>query len=119
LFGRQQRRCATGRRDDGYPAPVELTFDNVTNSGETTVTSGTVGQGGNPPAPGRFRLGSPPMYFLVTRIDGAVAGGGSTDRFRKLWTIATGAIVYDDRMGQIEDSDSATQLGGGSIVIHK
>jgi alpha-tubulin suppressor-like RCC1 family protein len=49
----------------GEPAPVELTFDNVTGGGETTVTSGTVGQGGGPPAPGGFRLGNPPTYYDV------------------------------------------------------
>lgn len=58
--------------------------------------------------------------FLITAIDGALSGGGGTDRFRiKLWNIATGAIVYDNQRGQPEDSDAATAIGGGSIVIHK
>jgi hypothetical protein len=58
--------------------------------------------------------------FLITAIDGALPGGGGTDRFRiKLWNIATGTIVYDNKMGQLEDSDAATVIGGGSIVIHK
>jgi Regulator of chromosome condensation (RCC1) repeat len=58
--------------------------------------------------------------FLITAIDGAVAGGGGTDRFRiKLWNIATGDIVYDNKLGALEDSDAATGIGGGSIVIHR
>jgi len=57
--------------------------------------------------------------FLITAIDGALAGGG-TDRFRlKLWDIATGDVVYDNQMGQVEDSEAATAIGAGSIVIHK
>ena len=58
--------------------------------------------------------------FLITAIDGAVAGGGGTDRLRiKLWNVDTGEIVYDNQMGELEDSQSATALGGGSIVVHK
>jgi alpha-tubulin suppressor-like RCC1 family protein len=58
--------------------------------------------------------------FLVTAIDGALPGGGGADRFRiKLWNRATGAIVYDNQLGQLEDSNAATTLGGGSIVIHR
>jgi hypothetical protein len=57
--------------------------------------------------------------FLVTAIDGAVSGGGGVDKFRiKVWDVVTGAIVYDNRMGDAEDSAAATALGGGSIVIH-
>ena len=58
--------------------------------------------------------------FLITAIDGALPGGGGADRFRiKIWDAATGAVVYDNKMGQAEDSGEATALGGGSIVIHK
>ncbi|HUF65220.1 MAG TPA: PKD domain-containing protein [Gemmatimonadaceae bacterium] len=49
----------------GEPAPVQITFDNVTGGGETTVTSGTIGGGGGPPAPNGFRLGNPPTYYDV------------------------------------------------------
>jgi N-acetylneuraminic acid mutarotase len=56
--------------------------------------------------------------FLVTAIDGAVSGGGA-DAFRiKIWDQASGAVVYDNRMGSGEDSSDATILGGGSIIIH-
>jgi probable HAF family extracellular repeat protein len=58
--------------------------------------------------------------FLVTAIDGAISGGGGIDRFRiKIWSVATSSIVYDNQMGQPDNSDDATVLGGGSIVIHK
>lgn len=58
--------------------------------------------------------------FLLTAIDGALSGSGGADRFRiKLWDKATGAVVYDNEIGQSEDSPAATVLGGGSIVIHK
>lgn len=58
--------------------------------------------------------------FLITAIDGALAGGGGPDRFRiKLWDMATGDVVYDNQRGEAEDSSSATAIGGGSIVIHK
>jgi PKD repeat protein len=56
--------------------------------------------------------------FLLTAIDGQVNGGGGADRFRiKITDPATGAVVYDNQMGQGDDSPSATALGGGSIQI--
>jgi len=58
--------------------------------------------------------------FLLTAIDGALQGGGSADQFRiKVWDKASGETVYDNRRSAAEDSDQATPLGGGSIVIHK
>jgi probable HAF family extracellular repeat protein len=58
--------------------------------------------------------GSGSYGFLITAIDDA------TDQFRiKIWDKASGDVVYDNRMGELEDSDAATPLGGGSIVIHK
>ena len=57
--------------------------------------------------------------FLLTAVDGAVNGGG-VDRFRiKVWSTATGEIVYDNQRGESDDSGASTVLGGGSIVIHK
>ena len=57
--------------------------------------------------------------FLLTAIDGALDQSDSRDRFRiKIWDKTTGAIVYDNRMGEGEDSGAATALGGGNIVIH-
>ena len=51
--------------------------------------------------------------FLITALD------GSPDQFRiKIWNQVTGAVVYDNMLGEAEDSNAASGLGGGSIVIH-
>jgi hypothetical protein len=56
---------------------------------------------------------------LLTAIDGQVNGGGDVDRFRiKIWDRTSEAVVYDNQMGDAEDGDAATELGGGAIVIH-
>jgi hypothetical protein len=59
--------------------------------------------------------------FMVVAIDGAVSGGGGTDKFRiKIWNRSNGnAVVYDNQMGKADNADDATILGGGSIVIHQ
>ena len=46
----------------GEPAPLSLSFDNVTEGGETTVTSST---GGAPP-PSGYKLGNPPVYYDIS-----------------------------------------------------
>ena len=57
--------------------------------------------------------------FMLTAIDGAINGGGGTDKFRiKIWEKATDAIVYDNQLNAADTSDPTTVLGGGSIVIH-
>ncbi len=43
-------------------APVTLTFTEVTQAGNTTLTSSTAG----PPPPSGFRLGNPPTYFELS-----------------------------------------------------
>jgi hypothetical protein len=56
--------------------------------------------------------------FLLTAIDGQVKGGGGVDKFRiKIWD--NDGIVYDNKMNFPDTIDDATELGGGSIVIHK
>ena len=58
--------------------------------------------------------------FMLTAIDGAVSGGGGTDKFRmKITDQASGALVYDNQLGAAETDDPTTVLGGGSIVIQK
>lgn len=60
--------------------------------------------------------------FLLTATDGQISGGGGVDKFRiKIWTKATGAVVYDNALGSSDDINSANPqaLGGGSIVIQK
>ena len=57
--------------------------------------------------------------FLLTCIDGALPGGGGTDKFRiKIWDKGTGVVVYDNQIGTSDDAAPTTVLGGGSIVIH-
>jgi len=63
--------------------------------------------------------GSGNYGFLLTAIDGALDRSDPRDRFRiKIWDKATSATVYDNQLGEVEVSDAATALGGGSIVIH-
>jgi PKD repeat protein len=58
--------------------------------------------------------------FMLTAIDGEMAGGGGSDKFRiKIWEKDTGTIIYDNQMGAADDADPATLIGGGSIVIHE
>jgi hypothetical protein len=58
--------------------------------------------------------------FMLTAIDGQIAGGRGVDKFRiKIWDKATGTMIYDNQMGAADNSDPTTQIGGGSIIIHK
>ena len=58
--------------------------------------------------------------FILTGLDGDLLGGDGVDLFRiKIWDFETGDLVYDNQLGQLEDADPETELGGGSIVIHK
>ena len=55
--------------------------------------------------------------FILTAIDG---GKNSADGFRiKIWDADTGEVIYDNQMGANDDVYDATDLAGGSIVIHK
>jgi len=57
--------------------------------------------------------------FMLTAIDGQVNGGGCVDKFRiKIWYKVTGEVIYDNKLGEADSSGMATELGGGSIVIH-
>lgn len=57
--------------------------------------------------------------FLLTAFDGALDKSNPTDRFRiKIWDIASGVVVYDNRRGNADDSDASQTIGAGSIVIH-
>ena len=69
--------------------------------------------------------GSGNYGFLLTAIDGQINGGGGVDKFRiKIWDNTVPSydpnyIVYDNKMGSSDTGNDATELGGGSIVIHK
>ena len=58
--------------------------------------------------------------FLLTAYDGQI-NGCSSDGFRIKITDSDGIVVYDNRLGESDDIDTANPLGisGGSIVIHK
>ena len=59
--------------------------------------------------------------FMLTAIDGNVKDGGGVDKFRiKIWNKTAGdEIVYDNKMGAMDDADPTTAIASGSIVIHK
>ncbi|HEU5183331.1 MAG TPA: PKD domain-containing protein [Gemmatimonadaceae bacterium] len=58
--------------------------------------------------------------FMITAVDGDRKGAGDADEFRiKIWDLSSGHIVYDNKMGESDESESGTALGGGSIVIHR
>jgi hypothetical protein len=59
--------------------------------------------------------------FMLTATDSAISGGGDEDKFRiKIWDKNDGdVIVYDNQLGENDDSYAGTEIGGGSIVIHK
>ena len=65
--------------------------------------------------------GSGNYGFMLTATDGQINGGGGVDTFRiKIWDKNNGdAVVYDNQMGEGDDSNDGTVLGGGSISIKK
>ncbi len=57
--------------------------------------------------------------FMLSARDGQKNGGGGADKFRiKIWDKSTGAVVYDNQAGNADDLTPATEIGGGSIVVH-
>jgi parallel beta-helix repeat protein len=57
--------------------------------------------------------------FMLSAVDGAIKGD-NIDKFRiKIWEKASGAIVYDNEIGVLEDATPSTSIGGGSIIVHK
>ncbi|WP_233553748.1 HYR-like domain-containing protein [Algoriphagus lacus] len=62
--------------------------------------------------------GAPGYRFTITAIDGHWNGGTGPDQFRiKIW--GSNGVLYDNGLGADDNSDIATSLGGGSIVIHE
>jgi hypothetical protein len=58
--------------------------------------------------------------FLLSAIDGALPGGGGSDKFRiKIWNKSTGVVIYDNQIGDADTSDPRTVVEAGSIVIHQ
>lgn len=54
--------------------------------------------------------------FTLSAIDGMQKGNPGA--FRIKISDPGGTVVYDNQMNQADDSESATTLGGSSIVIH-
>ncbi|HKO76258.1 MAG TPA: MBG domain-containing protein, partial [Flavobacterium sp.] len=58
--------------------------------------------------------------FMVSAIDGDKKATGVSDKFRiKIWNTVNGGVVYDNQIGQADNAEASTLLGGGSIVIHE
>jgi hypothetical protein len=61
--------------------------------------------------------------FMLSAVDGALPGGGGNDKFRiKIWEedeYNNENVIYDNNMGNDEDADPTTLLGGGNVIIHK
>ena len=57
---------------------------------------------------------------MITAVDEALTPSTDVDLFRiKIWDKDNNdEVVYDNQMGDPEDSDPTTGIGGGSIVIH-
>jgi len=57
--------------------------------------------------------------FMLSAVDGDPKGGDDTFRI-KIWDKNNmDVVVYDNQMGEADDADATTTLGGGSIVVHK
>ena len=62
--------------------------------------------------------GSSGYGFLISAVDGEKNSSTSPDKFRiKVWD-SSGSAVYDNQMGNADDAEATTSIGGGSIVIH-
>lgn len=59
--------------------------------------------------------------FMLTATDEALTPSTNVDLFRiKIWDKDNGdVVVYDNQMGDPDDAEPTTAIGGGSIVIHK
>lgn len=57
---------------------------------------------------------------MLTALEANLTPSSDVDRFRiKIWDRTTDTIAYDNQMGEDDEVEAATGLGGGSIVIHK
>lgn len=58
---------------------------------------------------------------MLSAIDEKLTPSTDVDLFRiRIWDKENGdVIVYDNQIGDPDDADATTAIGGGSIVIHK
>jgi hypothetical protein len=55
--------------------------------------------------------------FMLSASDGNLKKPIDSDRFRmKIWDKATGAVVYDNQMGDSDDADATIAIGGGGLI---
>jgi hypothetical protein len=57
--------------------------------------------------------------FMLVAIDGNWNGQSNPDRFRIKISTTSDVVIYDNELGKDENTEDATILGGGSIVIHE
>ncbi|MDY6958869.1 MAG: PKD domain-containing protein, partial [Halobacteriota archaeon] len=59
--------------------------------------------------------------FMISAIDEKLTPSTDVDKFRiKIWDKDNAdTIVYDNQMGDADDSDATTEIQSGNIVIHK
>ena len=54
---------------------------------------------------------------MLTALDGAISEG--EDKFRiKIWNKSSEEVIYDNQLGDSDDTNANQTLGGGSIIIH-
>ena len=58
--------------------------------------------------------------FMLSAIDAKLTPSTDADLFRiKIWDKDSGdVVIYDNQVGEADDADPTTSIGGGSIVIH-
>jgi hypothetical protein len=61
----------------------------------------------------------PGYKFVVVAIDGNWNGQNNPDRFRIKISTTSDDVIYDNQIGSDENTEDASILGGGSIVIHE
>ena len=57
--------------------------------------------------------------FMLSAIDGDKATNPVSDKFRiKIWDKLHGNVVYDNQLGDADDSDATYEISGGNITVH-
>jgi len=57
--------------------------------------------------------------FIITGTDAKQSSSLEVDSFRiKIWNKASDTMIYDNQMGESDDSNAGTEIGGGNIVVH-
>lgn len=67
---------------------------------------------------GTINGGSAQYSFILTAVDGAVSGGGGTDKCRIKIMDSNSNVIFDNMLGAGDSATPTTALGGGDITIH-